>query len=75
MSTENLQQLNIMNSLADDTLIDSKTFAQLIGVQEATIANWVCTGRYRIPFVKIGRLRKHRMKDVREILQNGLQKV
>ena len=60
------------DNLSDDALITSKEFAELLGVKENTIAIWICTNRYDLPFIKIGRLTRHRVGDVRRVLQEGL---
>jgi excisionase family DNA binding protein len=43
-----------------DPLLDSKAAAQYLGVTVHTMSIWRCTGRYKIPFVKVGRLVKYK---------------
>lgn len=38
--------------------------AKAIGVAEATLSVWRCTGRYALPFVKSGRKIRYRKTDV-----------
>jgi excisionase family DNA binding protein len=38
--------------------------SELIGVGLQTLAVWRTTGRYRLPFVKVGRLVRYRRADV-----------
>jgi len=42
-------------------LLTRKQAAEFLGVREATLAHWKCTGRYNLPAVKIGRLVKYRV--------------
>lgn len=36
-------------------LLTPHTVASLLGVSAGTLALWRCTGRYKLPFVKVGR--------------------
>lgn len=45
--------------------------AAYLGVTEQTLAAWKCTGRYRLPVVKIGRLVKYRRADLEEFIQRN----
>lgn len=49
----------IKNQSLDPLFTPSET-AEYIGVTEKTLAVWRCTGRYAIPFIKVGRLVKYR---------------
>jgi hypothetical protein len=35
--------------------VDARNAASYLGVAEQTLAAWRCTGRYKLPFVKVGR--------------------
>lgn len=48
----------------DDLLLNDAEAAQLLGVSPATLSVWRCTGRYNIPFVKVGRLVRYRQADL-----------
>ncbi len=37
-------------------LVDDKAAAEYIGVSAGTLSVWRSTGRYNLPFVKVGRL-------------------
>ncbi len=50
----------IIKSELTDPLFNPPGAAQYIGVAEKTLAVWRCTGRYSIPFIKVGRLVKYR---------------
>ena len=45
-------------------LVSSDDAAAYIGVQPGTLEVWRCTKRHIIPFVKVGRLVKYRLRDL-----------
>jgi hypothetical protein len=45
-------------------LLDEATAAQRLSVAPATLRVWRCTGRYALPFVKVGRLVRYRATDL-----------
>ncbi|WP_308388644.1 helix-turn-helix domain-containing protein [Acidithiobacillus sp. AMEEHan] len=45
-------------------LLVPKQTAQVLGVKASTLQNWRATGRYNLPFVKVGRLPKYRIGDL-----------
>ena len=47
-------------------LVGEKEAAEILGVTPGTLQVWRSTGRYAIPFIKVGRLVKYR-PDVLEI--------
>lgn len=40
---------------ASDDLIDTEAAAELLGLAEGTLSVWRSTGRYNLPFIKVGR--------------------
>ena len=50
----------ILRNQSTDPLFTPIETANYIGVTEKTLAVWRCTGRYNIPFIKVGRLVKYR---------------
>tara|TARA_R110002072_G_scaffold300788_1_gene478952 strand:+ start:2054 stop:2377 length:324 start_codon:yes stop_codon:yes gene_type:complete len=52
--------------LSDDALVNDQIAAAELDVSPTTLSIWRCTGRYHLPYVKIGRLVKYRMGDLRE---------
>lgn len=48
--------------------IDEKQAADALGVKPTTLAVWRSTGRYNLPFLKVGRLVKYRLSDLAEFL-------
>jgi len=53
-------------------LLNRKQAAEFLGVREATLAHWKCTGRYNLPAVKIGRLVKYRVSDLEQFIKDGV---
>lgn len=49
---------------AHPQLFTRKQAADYLGVSEQTLAIWKCTGRYNLPYVKIGRLVKYKQTDL-----------
>ena len=49
-------------------LLTRSEAAEYLGVKVQTLAIWASTGRYSLPFVKVGRLRKYRRSDLDEFL-------
>ena len=46
------------------TAINEGNAAIVLGVKPTTLANWRCTGRYNLPFIKTGRLVRYRVVDL-----------
>jgi excisionase family DNA binding protein len=61
MATQNLKQLI---GRTDDQLLDQKQAAERLTVSPGTLAVWRCTGRYNLPFVKVGRVVRYRSSDL-----------
>ncbi len=52
--------------LSDDALVDDQVASAELGVTTTTLSIWRSTGRYHLPFVKVGRLVRYQMGDLRE---------
>ncbi|MCC7226159.1 MAG: helix-turn-helix domain-containing protein [Burkholderiaceae bacterium] len=50
-------------------LFDRHQAATYLGVKPNTLATWHSTKRYRIPYIKVGRLVKYRVSDLDAFLQ------
>lgn len=48
--------------------IDDKQAAEVLDVKSTTLAVWRSTGRYNLPYLKVGRLVKYRLSDLAEFL-------
>lgn len=51
-------------------LLANDPAAEYLGVKPHTLEIWRASGRYRIPFVKVGRLVKYRRADLDAWLQS-----
>ncbi|QKI88537.1 helix-turn-helix domain-containing protein [Thiomicrorhabdus xiamenensis] len=47
--------------------------SELIGVTVGTLATWRMTGRYNLPFIKVGRKVLYRVTDVESWLESRVQ--
>lgn len=45
-------------------LLDEQSAASHLGVAPNTLSVWRSTGRYNLPFVKVGRLVRYRLSDL-----------
>ncbi len=64
MSTANLSKLVERNH----NLLDDKQAAKYLTVTPGTLSVWRSTGRYALPFVKVGRMVRYRLSDLDEWL-------
>lgn len=48
--------------------VDDKQAAEVLAVKATTLAVWRSTGRYNLPYLKVGRLVKYRISDLAEFL-------
>lgn len=48
--------------------VDDKQAAVALGMKASTLAVWRSTGRYNLPFLKVGRLVRYRVSDLAEFL-------
>lgn len=51
-------------------LFDNALAAEYLGVKPHTLETWRASGRYKLPFVKVGRLVKYRRADLDAWLQS-----
>lgn len=54
----------IRQSATLQDLLDEKQAAQILCIKPNTLSVWRCTGRYAIPFVKVGRNVRYRRADL-----------
>jgi excisionase family DNA binding protein len=55
-----------------DPLLTDDEAARLLGTSVNTLANWRVTGRYPLPFVKVGRLVRYRPSDIAKFISDNL---
>jgi predicted DNA-binding transcriptional regulator AlpA len=48
--------------------VDDKQAAAALGIKASTLSVWRSTGRYNLPFVKVGRMVRYRISDLAEFL-------
>lgn len=53
----------------DAVLLSRQAAADYLGVTPQTLAIWACTGRYGLPYIKIGRLVKYDKADLDRFIQ------
>lgn len=51
------------------TLLTPEQVSSILGVKKHTLAVWRSSGRYKLPFIKAGRLVRYRLTDVEAFLQ------
>lgn len=51
------------------SLVGEKEAAEILGVTPGTLQVWRSTGRYAIPFIKVGRLVKYRPSALEDWLE------
>jgi excisionase family DNA binding protein len=50
--------------VASDSLLSEDQAALRLGVKSQTLALWRMTGRYDLPFIRVGRLVRYRVADL-----------
>ncbi|QIA63559.1 helix-turn-helix domain-containing protein [Vibrio astriarenae] len=63
---------NVENSKFGSKL-NRKLAAEYLGVTEGTLAVWASTGRYSLPFVKVGRKVFYTLADLDAFLESRVQ--
>lgn len=58
-----------LGALPKSTLLDESDAANALDVSAGTLSVWRSTGRYNLPFVKIGRRVKYRAADLLEFIE------
>ena len=51
-------------------LLTRQEAADYLGVTKGTLEVWASTGRYNLPYVKIGRLVKYRLGDLLDFIKS-----
>jgi excisionase family DNA binding protein len=59
----------IASVLQPSALMTPAQAAAYMGVEVATLAVWRCTGRYALPYLKVGRLVRYRQSDLDAFLK------
>lgn len=53
---------------SDNRLLSPKEVANILGVEVATLSIWRSTNRYPLKFIKVGRLFRYCLRDVKQFL-------
>lgn len=53
---------------SSNRLLDEKQAAEYLTLAPGTLSVWRCTGRYALPFIKVGRRVMYRREDLTEWL-------
>ncbi|WP_411705422.1 helix-turn-helix domain-containing protein [Edaphovirga cremea] len=69
LTQEILTSLGYTTNSTPHQLTDRQA-AQALGVKPSTLAVWRSTGRYRLPYTKVGRLVRYRVHDLAVFLAN-----
>lgn len=67
MSRQNKQLLNLHRLLSPEEV------SQTLGVTEGTLQQWRTTGRYNLPYAKIGGKPMYRQEDLQAFIVRRLQ--
>lgn len=59
-----------MAEVSRPTLLTSEEAAEMLGTSVITLANWRCTARYSLPFVKIGRSIRYKESDLLKFIES-----
>ena len=59
--------------MSDDQLLNSKQAADYLGIAVETLNVWRCTKRYKLSYIKVGRLVKYRQSALDAFLESRTQ--
>ena len=52
-----------------EKLLTPKEVSEILGITKDTLSVWRCTGRYNLPYVKVGRYVRYRNQDVEDFIR------
>ncbi|MBF0255900.1 MAG: helix-turn-helix domain-containing protein [Gammaproteobacteria bacterium] len=59
-----LKESKTASALTNPVLLTEAQAAEYIGTAPGTLTVWRCTGRYNLPYVKVGRFVRYRQEDL-----------
>jgi excisionase family DNA binding protein len=59
-------------TITSSTRFNRKQAAVYLGLSEGTLAVWASTGRYQLPFVKVGRKVFYRQSDLDAFIESNV---
>jgi len=60
-----------LNQIPKAVLLTRKQAADYLGLSESTLANWACTKKFSLRYVRVGRSVRYRQSDLDEFIQSG----
>jgi len=60
----------VQKARATSKLLPPEEAAAMLGVTPGTLTVWRRTGRYPLPFVKVGRLVRYKIEDVQAFIES-----
>ena len=54
---------------SSSALLSPEQAAEMLGLKPQTLSVWRCSGRYDLPFVRVGRLVKYRLADIEDFIE------
>ena len=55
----------------NEVLMNRQEAAQYLGVSPSTLANWVSTRKFKIPYFKVGKAVRYRKCDLDAFIERG----
>ena len=55
-----------------DRLVDENEAADYLGIKRQTLAVWRCTKRYDLPYCKVGRSVRYRIRDLNAFVDSRM---
>lgn len=63
----------VLDHLSDGELLTDIQAAEALTTEPTTLAIWRTTGRYSLPYVKIGRLVRYRVGDLKAFIESRVK--
>lgn len=57
--------------MPDRKLLTPVEVADLLGIKPSTLNVWRCTGRYKLPYVKVGKLVRYERRVVEQFIREN----
>ncbi|CAK0763384.1 DNA-binding protein [Gammaproteobacteria bacterium] len=64
-----------MSSEIQSPLLTRINAAAYLGVKPSTLDNWACTGRYNLPYIKVGKLALYQIDTLNQWIERRTNKV
>ncbi len=58
-----------MTDKTKSSLMSRKQAASYLGISPQTLSVWACEGRYKLPYIKVGRRVMYRFSDLEDFLE------